>query len=260
MNPSRNIHNAVNEPNKTLLGSEASTPKISNRTKVQEARHKNDEKVPSRWKPDYKPPPVLHLIEHFQRDSLTGILLPMANLWRYFSDQLEREDARDANKKQDHPPAPERKLSPNPPYNHDEASEDFVLPDELCDCREEYLDPDLVRRAHRDYPFDIPKEVAVEQREDAPKSPMSGLMEKAHEGKFARVWGSGRAREAIAKGDAAVVKCDSCSRKYNVAQSASALYCRNCDAVTQLDARSAQLDEASVESYDDFWQLAPYPC
>ena len=245
----------MNEPNNKVSGSEA-TPKISNRNKVQEASHQ-DEKVPSTPKPEHNPPPVPHLIEHFQRDSLTGIL-PMTNLWRYFSDQFAREDARDANKKQDRPSAPARKVSPDPPYNDDEASEEVVLPDE-CDCREEYLDPDLVRRARGDYPYDIPKEVAI-QREDPPKSPMRGLLEKAHEGKYARVWGSGRAREAIAKGDATVVKCDSCSRKYNVAKSASALYCRKCDAVTQLDASSAQLDEASVESDDDFWQLAPYPC
>lgn len=115
-----------------------------------------------------------------------------------------------------------------------------------------YLDPDLVRRAHRHarIPSDLPRMISFpsdDSLKDAPhhvsihgdkKEVKMGMVE-LHPGEFVRVHGKRHAQSAINKGQSIVVKCSTCRTKYQVDRRAGSLYCTKCDSVTRIHKNQA---------------------
>jgi hypothetical protein len=193
------------------------------------------------------------------------LIAPMTSFWRKISDQFVREHIHNADKNAPavtpEPPAWKRnwKASRDETFtlNLDDPDGAFLANDGRFsrkslinnDCNaddddddaEPYLDPDLVRRAHRIFRRGKPKNTPSEDntkvrgapKQVGAKNIQDGLLE-VNPGKFVKVHGTEHAQEAIQKGKSTVAKCSACSRRYAVDESARKLYCTRCGSVTDI--------------------------
>ena len=96
------------------------------------------------------------------------------------------------------------------------------------------------------------QDVAIQRRKRARMEALmkyGGLVE-ARPGKFVRMVGTERARKAIARGKAKVVKCQVCENSFQVHRRARVLYCKGCQhfspLVPELEAFNSNKKRASV--------------
>lgn len=79
----------------------------------------------------------------------------------------------------------------------------------------------------------IPTKILVPQQQTSPrtKRPKHGIVEM-YPGTFVHIHGTRKAWDAIAKGQAVVVQCSVCKKRFQISKSARVLYCTNCGSLT----------------------------